>query len=66
MTDPGKKKDGFRSWAPNIDTWPESWMEVEADREYGRQLLPSFKAFLQSLYDQGMARNTWVRYRDGL
>jgi hypothetical protein len=56
----------FRAWAPDLDRWPQSWMGVPEDLEFGRKLLPYAADFLQSLYDQGRARKTFVQYRGNL
>ena len=56
----------FRDWAPDIDEWPNSWMGVKEDLEYGRKILPYFEQFLQELYDDGLSRKTFVQYRDNL
>jgi len=53
-------------WAPDIDAWPGSWMGVAEDLEYGRKLLPYMKGFLEDLISQGMARKTFVRYRNNV
>ena len=56
----------FRDWAPDFDGWPNSWMGVEEDLEYGRKILPYFEHFLQELYSEGLSRKTFVQYRDNL
>lgn len=56
----------FHSWAPDIKEWPDSWMGVDEDLEYGKQLLPYFEEFLQLLYEEGLSRKTFVQYRDNL
>lgn len=56
----------FHAWAPDLDRWPKSWMGLKEDLEYGRKLLPYFVEFLQALYDEGLARKTFVQYRDNL
>jgi hypothetical protein len=56
----------FRVWTPDFKKWPDSWMGVNEDLEYGKNLLPYFEGFLQWLYEQGIARKTFVQYRDSL
>jgi len=56
----------FRDWAPDLDRWPTSWMGVKEDLEYGMRLLPYFEHFLQELYDSGLSRRTFVKYRNDL
>ena len=56
----------FHSWAPNVHEWPESWMGVDEDLEYGRRMMPYFEEFLHSLYEEGISRKTFVQYRDNL
>lgn len=54
----------LREWAPDIGEWPDSWMGVDEDLEYGKKLLPYMEEFLADLLAQGVARNTFVRYRN--
>lgn len=54
----------LREWAPDIDRWPSSWMGIGDDLEYGKKLLPYFEEFLEDLISGGMARRTFVSYRD--
>ena len=56
----------FHKWAPDLDEWPESWMGVKEDLEYGMKLLPYFTEFLQDLYDKGLSKKTFGQYRDCL
>lgn len=56
----------FRHWTPDFDDWPNSWMGVREDLEFGRKLLPYFAEFLQALYTEGLARKTFALYRDNL
>ena len=41
-------------------------MGVAEDLAYGKKLLPWFAGFLQALYDEGLARKTFVQYRGHL
>jgi hypothetical protein len=54
----------LRDWAPDIDRWPRSWMGVEEDLEYGKQLLPYFEGFLRDLLEQGVSKKTFMQYRN--
>jgi hypothetical protein len=56
----------LQDWAPGIDEWPGSWMGVAEDLEYGVKLLPYMKEFLEDLLNQGIARRTFVGYRDNV
>lgn len=56
----------FRHWAPDFDGWPNSWMGVKEDLDFGRKLLPYFEDFLQALYAERLTRKTFVQYRDNL
>lgn len=56
----------FRHWTTDFDDWPNSWMGVGEDQEFGRKLLPYFAEFLQALYTEGLARKTFALYRDNL
>jgi hypothetical protein len=58
--------ESFRTWTPDFDRWPISWMGVQKDLDYGRKLLPWFAGFLQALYAEGLARKTFAQYRDHL
>ncbi|PNU20230.1 hypothetical protein C2E25_08575 [Geothermobacter hydrogeniphilus] len=64
--DRNNEAESFRAWAPDFDRWPKSWMGVAEDLAYGKKLLPWFAGFLQALYAEGMARKTYVQYRDTL
>ena len=61
-----RSSNEFHDWAPDIKRWPESWMGVAEDLEYGRSLLPFFEDFLQELYAEGVSRRTFTQYRDNL
>ncbi len=56
----------FHSWVPDFKSWPNSWMGLKEDLEYGRNILPFFEHFLQELYDEGLSRKTFAQYRDNL
>ena len=56
----------FRTWTPDFDEWPERWMGMEEDLDYGRRLLPYFAEFLQALLDEGLSRRTFALHRDNL
>ena len=58
--------ESFRTWVPDFDKWPGSWMGLKEDLDYGRKLLPFFADFLQALYDTGLSRKTFAQYRDNL
>lgn len=60
------ESESFRVWVPDFDEWPKSWMGIEEDLAYGRKLLSWFANFLQALYDEGMSRKSFARYRDNL
>jgi len=55
-----------RDWAPDIDSWPRSWMGIKEDLEYGKKLLPFLEEFLQDLIKEGLSRKTFVQYRDNV
>ncbi len=56
----------FRAWTPDFDEWPERWMGMEEDLDYGRRLLPYFAEFLQALLEEGLSRRTFALHRDNL
>jgi hypothetical protein len=58
--------ESFRPWAPDFDSWPDSWMGVAEDLDYAKKLLPWFGGFLQALYAEGLPRKTFAQYRDHL
>jgi hypothetical protein len=64
--DRNSEADSFRTWAPDFDSWPKSWMGVAEDLAYGKQLMPWFAGFLQALYAEGLSRKTFAQYRDHL
>ena len=43
---------------PDFEEWPERWMGIEEDLEYGRRLLEVFRPFAQSLAASGMTKRT--------
>ncbi len=64
--DRNNEADSFRTWAPDFDRWPTSWMGVAKDLAYGKKLMPWFAGFLQALYEEGLSRKTFAQYRDHL
>jgi len=64
--DRNSEAERFRAWVTDFEEWPESWMGVEEDLDYGRKLLPWFAGFLRALYAEGLSRKTFAQYRDNL
>jgi hypothetical protein len=51
---------------PDFDKWPETWMGLKEDLEYGKKLLPIMERFLYYLTDQDLSRKTLRDYADSL
>ena len=51
---------------PDFDKWPETWMGLKEDLEYGKKLLPIMERFLYYLTDQDQSRKTLKDYADSL
>ena len=49
---------------PDLGKWPESWMGIEEDLEYGKKLLPFMEKFIHYLMAQGLSRKTLKDYVD--
>ena len=43
---------------PDLDQWPNDWMEIKGDVKIGRGLLTVFIPFIQHLIDEGLAKKT--------
>lgn len=54
----------LRVLSPDFDEWPEGWMGMKEDREYGKKLLPFMEAFLNELIKRDLARRTLKNYID--
>jgi hypothetical protein len=48
--------------AANFEEWPERWMGLEEDLEYGRGLLEAMRPFAESLIVSGMSISTIRRH----
>jgi hypothetical protein len=46
--------------------WPERWIVVESDLEYGNQLLVEIRPFAESLAGSGLSKKTIKRHLDNL
>jgi hypothetical protein len=46
--------------------WPESWMGIEEDLHYGRQLLEEIRPFAEFLVESGLAKSTISRHLSNL
>lgn len=51
---------------PNFEQWPERWMGLEEDLEYGRGLLEAMRLFAESLIVSGMLISTIRRHLESL
>ena len=49
-----------------FDKWPETWMGLKEDLEYGKKLLPLMEQFLGYLIDKDLSRKTLKDYADSL
>src|SRR5690242_20402820 len=53
----------FHAWAPQVSEWAKDWAAGEPEfLEFAEKIVPFFEEFLQHLYLQGMARNTFRTY----
>jgi hypothetical protein len=53
----------FHAWAPYVSEWAKDWSANEPGfSEFAEKMVPFFEEFLQHLYLQGMARNTFRTY----
>lgn len=50
----------------DFEKWPEAWMGLREDLEYGEKLLPIMESFLRYLIDQDQSRKTLKDYADSL
>jgi hypothetical protein len=53
-----------RELSPDFDEWPERWMGLEEDLEYGKKLLPYMEEFLNELIKKDLSRRTLKNHID--
>ena len=53
-----------RGLVPDFEKWPETWMGLKEDSEYGKKLLPFMEKFIDHLITQGLSRKTLKEYVD--
>lgn len=51
---------------PDFEDWPERWMGMPEDLEYGRDLLEGIRPFAESLVASGMSKRTLKEHLDYL
>ena len=51
---------------PDFPEWPERWMGVGRDLEYGKRLLDSMRPFAEDLAEGGLAKKTIERHLTNL
>jgi len=51
---------------PDFSEWPERWMGIDPDLDYGRQLLEEFRPFAESLSESGLTPKTAKRHLTNL
>jgi hypothetical protein len=51
---------------PDFPAWPESWMGIKKDLEYGEQLLEAIRPFAESLAEGGLAKRTIKKHLTNL
>jgi hypothetical protein len=56
----------LREFVRDFDNWPESWMGMEKDLEYGKKLLPFMARFINYLISQDLSRKTLKEYIDNV
>ncbi len=54
----------LRELSPDFDEWPQRWMGMKEDLEYGEKLLPYMEAFLNDLLRRDLSRRTLKNYID--
>ncbi|MHB8844408.1 MAG: hypothetical protein ACYC7L_06620 [Nitrospirota bacterium] len=54
----------LRVLSPDFDEWPQRWMGMKEDLEYGKKLLPYMEAFLNDLLMRDLSRRTLKNYID--
>jgi len=54
----------LRELSPDFDEWPERWMGMKEDLEYGKKLLPYMEEFLNELIKRDLSRKTLKNYID--
>jgi hypothetical protein len=47
---------------PDFPEWPERWMGIKRDLDYGKQLLETMRPFAESLAEGGLAKKTIKRH----
>lgn len=47
---------------PDFQKWPDRWMGIDPDRDYGRQLLEVFRPFAEFLLESGLTPKTVNRH----
>jgi len=52
--------------SPDFYQWPERWMGVPPDIEYGERLLTIFEPFVENLITKMLAKKTLERHIDNL
>jgi hypothetical protein len=56
----------LRELSPDFDEWPERWMGLKEDLEYGKKLLPYMEAFLSDLIKQEQSRKALKNHIDNM
>jgi len=51
---------------PDFPEWPERWMGVQRDLEYGKQLLEAMRPFAEHIVEGGLAKKTKKRHLTNL
>lgn len=51
---------------PDFQKWPDRWMGIEPDLDYGRQVLEAFRPFAESLLESGLTQKTVKRHLTNL
>lgn len=51
---------------PDFQEWPDRWIGIEPDLNYGRQLLEAFLPFAESLLENGLTPKTVKRHLTNL
>jgi hypothetical protein len=59
-------KNKLKEICPDFEEWPDSWMGMDEDLPYGKELLKEFEPFALFLIDSGLAKKTIKRHLTNL
>jgi hypothetical protein len=59
-------KEEITALVPDFYDWPQRWMGVDEDLEYGHKLLKHFEPFVSNLATDQLAKKTKKKHADNL